>query len=122
MCELGSEDRDADSVLYARRYCGIDDVQAEIACNDDAEEDDLNFLSRLRFSADADQVVYIFVDSFGRRDSLGEYTIACSWSAPVADMPGDELMCDEDDGEPEGEDGEPGDEDGEPEGEGDSDR
>ena len=52
-----------DTILWARRQCGVGGAQVEFACNDDIFE--LGRFSRIEFQLEADETAYLFVDSFG---------------------------------------------------------
>ncbi len=94
-------DTDANSVLYARRYCGSAEQAAELVCNDAPGEDDVGSLSRIRFHLDPGETVYIFVDGFARVDVLGPYTLSCVLEEAPLDDPA-ECIADEESSMPAG--------------------
>jgi hypothetical protein len=55
-----------DTVLFVRSLCGVPGGGGELACNDDKRGGgDDGFYSRVTTQLEADQTVYVFVDTFG---------------------------------------------------------
>ena len=75
VCEIDADE--ADTVMYVRAFCGEEIAAAELACNDDAEEGDIGFQSRVRFYLAPARTAYLFVDGFG--GDAFEYTVTCRY-------------------------------------------
>jgi hypothetical protein len=60
-----------DTVVFARKYCGIDVASAELACNDDTNEG----LSEITLTLGANETAYIFVQGYDE-NAVGTYTLS----------------------------------------------
>ncbi len=61
-----------DTIMWIRSACGIIGAASELGCNDD--EPGIGRFSRLTLELQAEQTVYVFIDSFGV-DERREYTL-----------------------------------------------
>jgi hypothetical protein len=59
-----------DPLIYARSFCGVPDPTLELACNDDFDA----LLSGIELALEAEEMVYIFVDSY-QGGTPGAYTL-----------------------------------------------
>ena len=81
VCDVDADGED--TVMYVRSFCGEEAAGAELACNDDAEEGDIGFQSRVRFYVAPGRSAYIFVDGFGGAEFA--YTLNCAVDSGDAD-------------------------------------
>jgi hypothetical protein len=72
-----------DTVMYVRSHCGNETAGGELACNDDADEGDIGFQSRVRFFLVPGRTAFVFVDGFGGAEF--EYTLNCTADTGAAE-------------------------------------
>jgi len=73
---------DDDTLIYLRDHCAIEDVEAELACNDDYREN--SYTSQINVSLEAGQSVFLFVDGYNGSEGpwSGGYSLEVEASSP----------------------------------------
>lgn len=71
-----------DPLLFLRSTCALNDIAAELGCNDDAAPGDLEH-SRVVVALEAEQTVFVFVDGYAEEQSAGgAYRLSVSQVTP----------------------------------------
>lgn len=71
-----------DTAMFAREFCGVEDIAAEIDCGDDIDSENVG--SRIQVSLEAGQTTWIYVASFMDDDvpTTGPYTLTGKQISP----------------------------------------